>query len=635
MKKTIMFTIAMFFFFAVLFSVEAIDYVETPSASYVIQSYNRGTGFYYKVGADQVNLTYVTRASIEVGNNLVVYNNGTSKYFEGNTWNGDVQTVGIELNASTVYAIMIYPTGCGARNNAHDTGLNGNYPIATNKGSISCGVFSTATCGEPEICTITDGYSLASWNVSIPGGIPPELTLYTDLVNNQTITDNPFILYFNGTVSNVSSIFNCSFYVNNTLNQTKNDINVTINQNFTIDTTLKEEKFDFNVTCINENASDSFLRTNIYIDTITNIIECNGTVGEIVAYNFTLRDETDFSTLTGNIYVDLIYLNQILSFQKQNTSFLALCLPVNANYNISGQIISDVSFTNRYFFRNAVFDNVTNEMNLYNFNDTDDKSTLVLTLRDTSFFPYSNIIAKLERYYPANHTWMIVQQDISDEFGQVFFNIIELSTEYRFSFYTNTTLLDSTNTIKFLCTDSVCQVSFQVSPEEEDQSYLNIITNLDTSTNVLDVNWSDATGDTDSIRVTVDKETMTGTIGICDASIYSSGGSYQCNVSLYTGGVKVNVYSPASDDVPTLNKLLTVDDTTLGDFLSITQSAFWSFVILLLFIGLGLVSPVAVIVMTMFGIFIISLTGINPIVDIMFLIVVGVIGIAISIKVKQ
>lgn len=364
--------------------------------------------------------------------------------------------------------------------------------------------------------------------------------------------------------------------------------------------------------------------------------ECSGLPNEVVAYNFTVYDEDNQTVLEGNdLYIDLTFGTTNLSFEKTNTSHLAICIAQGQIYTVNGFLQLENGYVTKYFLRSATFDNDTNEVRVYNKESISGYSDLVVTLRDSSFLPYSNIIGRLERYYPANHTWIVVQQDDSDQFGQVFYSIIEKNVEYRMRFYENTTLLDSTEKIKLICDSGLCRVSFQVFPDEEDQSTLSIQTAYSSTTELLDVNWSDATGNTASVRVVVNKETFTGTLPICDATVYSSTGSYQCDMDGQTGSVNVNVFSPADNNVPTINELLTLDSVTIGDHLSITQSAFWSFVIVLLFIGVGLVSPVAVVIFTMFGVFIVSLFGLNPVVDVAFLIIVCVIGVAIGIKVKK
>lgn len=101
-----------------------------------------------------------------------------------------------------------------------------------------------------------------------PPGDTPSLTLATSLNSDINVSVNPFIFYYNGTSVNNSNIYNCTFYVNTTLQETKALQDLSTNQNFTLDTSSMDKGYDFNVTCLNENATSSFKKTNIFIDTI-------------------------------------------------------------------------------------------------------------------------------------------------------------------------------------------------------------------------------------------------------------------------------------------------------------------------------------------------------------------------------
>lgn len=366
------------------------------------------------------------------------------------------------------------------------------------------------------------------------------------------------------------------------------------------------------------------------------IFECDGDSSEVVVYNFTLTDEDNSSVLAGDLVVDLVYNNTILSYYANDTSSIAICMAQDANYTVYGFVQGDVGYLNKYFFANALFNsNNPQEIDFYNKGDITDYSDLVLTVRDESYLPFPYIIGKVERYYPAEHLWKSVQQDISDSFGQQFFTIKEKDIEYRIYFYRNSTLLDNTQVVKFICDSGLCQASFQVLESAEDTSDLGITTLYDNSTGILNVSWNDGSGSTSSVRITVSKDTLTGTQNICNASVSSPFGTYSCNTSLYTGEVVVNVYSPSTFRVPTFFTYLSLDSTQLSDFLAVADYALYSFALLIVFAGMGSVSPVASVITTVFGIFMISVFGLNPIVNIPFVILVSVLGTLIGVKLKS
>lgn len=366
------------------------------------------------------------------------------------------------------------------------------------------------------------------------------------------------------------------------------------------------------------------------------MFECTGAASEVVVYNFTLIDEDNSSTLIGDMIVDLEYNETVLSYEVQNTSTISICMAQDASYTVYGFVQGDVGYVNKYFLAQAVIDSTDpQEVSFYNKGSISDYSDLVLTVRDDAYLPYPDIIAKVERYYPADHLWKSVQQDISDQFGQQFFNIKEEDVEYKIYFYSNSTLLDNTETVKFICTSGLCQASFQIQESATDLSSLIITTGHDNSTGLVNVSWNDGTGATSSVRIHVYKDTMTGTQDICDSSVSSPSGSITCNVSQYNGDITVNVYSPSTTLTPTIHEYLTLDSVQLSDFLDAAEYALWSFILMLVFVGMGSISPVASVIMTVFGIFIISLFGLNPVVNVPFVIIVAVIGTAVGVKLKN
>ena len=218
--------VMLFFTLLLIFSTEinAQQYIESPSASYTGQVYNRGTGFNYKPNQDvilnsitieETNLNYMT---------FVIYENGTSnKYFENTTiipTNNPIVNLNIILNASSVYSFMLFKNGCvsSGRTNLHDNSLT--YPIVVNYGNITSGILSDALCILPEIEIFGDGYSFTSWNIT-PIFIPKVINVTSfnsSLITNGSIfynwnyIGNAFtwnelylndILYYNSTISSI------------------------------------------------------------------------------------------------------------------------------------------------------------------------------------------------------------------------------------------------------------------------------------------------------------------------------------------------------------------------------------------------------------------------------------------------
>lgn len=95
--------------------------------------------------------------------------------------------------------------------------------------------------------------------------VNPGLTLTQDSPNDSTQHTEQVNFLFTGTVSNShDDNFNCSFYMNDTLKDTLEMINISEQNNFSY--AFSCFGCNFNVTCYNNNASDSIIYSDIFID---------------------------------------------------------------------------------------------------------------------------------------------------------------------------------------------------------------------------------------------------------------------------------------------------------------------------------------------------------------------------------
>lgn len=358
---------------------------------------------------------------------------------------------------------------------------------------------------------------------------------------------------------------------------------------------------------------------------------CNSTNGGTQAFNFTIRNEDNSSTLTGDIYVDITYGNNNLSFQEENVSSVAICIGGQNNYTVSGTIISDVSFTHKYFMTNVLMDNITNYIYLYNYLDDVDKSTLEYYIKDNTWTAYGGLYNKMQRYYPDDHAWKTVQQDESGEFGRTIFHVREQDTDYRFSIYDGNTLLHSTDLVKFVCTDDLCQVTSQVTPSDADEVDIGADWTYNNDTGILQVTWNDVTASTSSVTILLYKETLTGSQIICNYTAYTYAGTYNCNASGYTGTGVLTIKSQSSPETIKENAFINLGGARMFNFLTLAQQGFWTFGISLTIAMAGLVgSPVAVIGMFIFGLWILSMLGMMALITVSFLGIAMVIGFIVS-----
>ena len=276
---------------------------------------------------------------------------------------------------------------------------------------------------------------------------------------------------------------------------------------------------------------------------------------------------------------------------------------------------------------------------MYNYNTTSLTSDLKLVLRNKGTYEYySNVIAKLQRRYLAEGIWRTVQMDESGDFGNVFFNVKEQNTDYRILYFDrDNNLLKQTESLKFICTNGVCELTQLLSPFEETTltTDLDVSYDLHNDTRIIEVNWSDPLGGNNKVEVRVTKETMTGSISICNIFQTGSSGTANCNVSLYAGDVLLSVLTSNSPYVPVDSFWITLSRGLLSSYISKTEASFWTFGFMVTVAGFGVWSPVAALISVMAGLISLFFMGIfNPL-TITFIVVAASMGIAIGIKIKK
>ena len=293
-------------------------------------------------------------------------------------------------------------------------------------------------------------------------------------------------------------------------------------------------------------------------------------------------------------------------------------------------------FWHRYILVNTTFNTTAGyNFTLYNFNTTTDISDLKITSRQISNYQfYPDVIAKLQRRYTSEGVWRTVQMSQSGDFGVLFFNIREESTDYRIIFTDlNNNILKTTDSLKFICTDGICELTTLLDPYSATTASANIIANYiyDNSSNLVNFSWSDADGDTVTVRMRSRQDTVTGALYTCDATQVAASGFYSCNVTGRSGAMEITII--ANGEI-ILNDWLDLTSTQLGDELDPKEGAFWSAIIIMVCVTFGIFSPVGAVITMMIGLIAIYALGIFAPLTVTFMIIATVISIAIGFKVR-
>lgn len=438
--------------------------------------------------------------------------------------------------------------------------------------------------------------------------------------------------------NNVVKIYECSEVYHNTNNDnwTLNkqfDVKITVDTNrgaqfYLRNTSVSNDYVLLYDTSINDTScnndslkvgvafTDSFGPPDFMIDNInltqTRPILTENCTDHVYILNVSIKNEesTDsYIESTFNIFGELTnnidnYIKNFTINLSSETNYSICMSPNYYNYTLDAYIKyeTDNGYENRWYLTNVNIFNTTQILNLYNFDDTTGISELQGTLRDKSYNYYSQIVTKLQRYYITTNSWVTVQMDKSDDFGQVIFHVIEESEDYRFLFEEDGIEIDRTSDqIKFIsCTSNLCELTFVV-----DKSTTSTSDNLlysyayDNTTEMFYLNWSDSSGLTQEVHLKVEKVTPITNLTICDTIISSSSGSINCNTSGYDGTLYARVYSEAS---PVLQTLVVLIDKVVDKFYNFgaigkKEAGVWAIGFsITLVIGGALFSPVGAIV---------------------------------------
>lgn len=361
---------------------------------------------------------------------------------------------------------------------------------------------------------------------------------------------------------------------------------------------------------------------------------------------FIFDEDTPTTALTGTAEVEFdYYAGNSPNATEYNAAFSGsntynFNITTNAS-TIRGDLYivykTDNGFTHRYIVSNTTF-NTTAAQNftIYNFNTTTGISDLKITTRYNSNYKYyPEVIAKLQRRYTSENVWRTVQMDESGDFGQLFFNIKEESVDYRLIFTDkNNNILKTTNSLKFVCTSGVCDLTILLDPYSATAAATGITYSYtyDPTTKVVSMSWQDASAGTNTVAIKARQDTVTGALYPCNQTQTGASGTMSCNLTGRQGVIEFTITANGDLEKTTL---LEIQPAKLGSVIGNNEGAVWAVIIIVICLMFGLFSPVGAIISMMIGLIAIYLLGIFTPITITFLIIVTAIGIVIGIKVRS
>lgn len=383
-----------------------------------------------------------------------------------------------------------------------------------------------------------------------------------------------------------------------------------------------------------------------HIESDISLSNCSGGSSSVLKFSVFDEDQPPLN-LNATAEVNIQYwenpyfLRNFSHIYTGNDTYFICLEPSEATIhsNIYIKYNTSSGFTHRHYLENYTL-NTTTQRNLtiYNTNTTTGYSKLKITTRYQQTYNYFvNVITSLLRFYPGENVWRKVQMDKAGDYGLNVFNIKERITDYMLEFKDEqNNLLAQTQMLKFECdaTTNYCDLTYlldEYSPGSIASGFTPS-SSMNNDTKILTVSWSDATGTTEKVKITVQKQTMAGEIEIAQEVFYAATGATTYNLSDYTGEVMLII---EANDQTVSRDYVNTQSSQLGNFLSIEDKSLWTAGILMTVVGFGMFSPVGAILSAIFGIILVAFLGIAPFITTPFIIVVCAMGIAIGLKIKR
>ena len=206
--------------------------------------------------------------------------------------------------------------------------------------------------------------------------------------------------------------------------------------------------------------------------------------------------------------------------------------------------------------------------------------------------------------------------DLSDVYGTTFFNIHEEYIDYRLLFMDQQKhILATTNAMKFVCTDDVCDLTYLLDPYVEiDITGWNLNYTYDNNTKIVYLRWNETVGRPVTVHSIITKETGATSTVICEnTTALVSTGLHTCNLSGYTGTFYISVSSSESPWIQQLGAWISIADVNFVDLIGVKEAMFWTFGLCLTIVGFGLFSPVGAVIALCIGLVFTFMLGMSAI----------------------
>jgi hypothetical protein len=330
------------------------------------------------------------------------------------------------------------------------------------------------------------------------------------------------------------------------------------------------------------------------------------------AFNFTFYYEQNLSKVnatTINYYLTYGFSGNNtannISGSFSNVDSFRICLNNSQSYYDVGygeiQYSVAGSVDRRYYvFGGTRLTNTTVDIPIYALEVSPIATSFLMTAQTTSLVPYIGYYIGLLRWYPSSNSYKTVDMGKTDDKGQTVLRIKTEDVDYKFALYdTNGNLIQLSNSVRLICQTNPCVYTLYINPTPLSLStFTNIQSSLtfNSTTKVFTFIWNDPSQATQTINLTVYKETGTSSELVCSSTSTGYTGIVICDVSAYSGNLRATATRTASPETYLKELSVWIRDTFItagGGTLGLLLGA----ILLIVFAFVGIASPVLVIIL--------------------------------------
>lgn len=371
-----------------------------------------------------------------------------------------------------------------------------------------------------------------------------------------------------------------------------------------------------------------------------------------IALNFSIFDERNLNVLNASVEGTFLFHlengNQIknLTIDTGNLTNFSICITPNFANIITDayfQYLSEGDLMERYYIVNASINSTTQNVDIFNFKDSTGTSELEATVVRL-FSPVTNILMKMQRFYPNLNAWKTVQIDKSDDQGRGIFYVFQNDVDYRFIWQENSTILDlkvtgaSTEPLKFICdTSTECTQTFPISSIDEASVFAGVGASMgyNNETGIITFSWTDSNNLISSIRLLVQKQLGSEALTLCDDTVSSSSGTIVCNISGQSGIITVRAFRAASPARAFFYELIEKALSPLYESITDDEGNFWGGALVVTAGTMGVANPFLGILAVILAVILTFMFKLSSLFTLSFTVMIASLGIIIGFMIKR